>query len=194
MNTEMNCEMCEGYFQAGKDFCKSCNFDLNSFNNDNDDSDDSDDDEDLLCCEKCGFEDYKNEEGEWTEVLTHAESDKVFCKDCMPCDKKQTKPIVVVEAPKPIVEEPEQFCCSCGKKDIWYNLGDEDTPMCKCNPDYEGDDEAEEWDGDLDDTPNCFECGEDCGHSIVSHQKFKNTYFCSEKCNKKYDGEESDDE
>jgi len=32
MNTEMNCEMCEGYFQAGKDFCKKCNFDLNSLN------------------------------------------------------------------------------------------------------------------------------------------------------------------
>lgn len=28
----MNCEMCEGYFQAGKDFCKKCGFDLNSFN------------------------------------------------------------------------------------------------------------------------------------------------------------------
>lgn len=55
-------------------------------------------------------------------------------------------------------------------------------------------DEEEGWDGDLDYTPNCFECGENCGHSIISHQKYKNTYFCSEKCNKKYDGEESDEE
>lgn len=42
--------------------------------------------------------------------------------------------------------EVEQFCCSCGKKDIWYNLGDKDTPMCKCNPDYEGDDTDDESD------------------------------------------------
>lgn len=58
----------------------------------------------------------------------------------------------------------------------------------------EKEEEADEWDGDLEDTPNCYECGEDCGYSIISHQKFKNTYFCSEKCNKKYDGEESDEE
>lgn len=49
---------------------------------------DSDDEEDILRCEKCGYEDYKNDDDEWTEVLTHLESDKVFCKSCMPCDKK----------------------------------------------------------------------------------------------------------
>ena len=32
MNADFKCEMCEGYFQAGKDFCKKCGFDLNSFN------------------------------------------------------------------------------------------------------------------------------------------------------------------
>jgi len=29
---DFRCGMCEGYFQAGKDFCKNCGFDLNSFN------------------------------------------------------------------------------------------------------------------------------------------------------------------
>lgn len=49
--------------------------------------DESDDEDDILCCERCGYEDHKNEDGEWTEVLTHSESDKVFCKDCMPEDE-----------------------------------------------------------------------------------------------------------
>ena len=49
--------------------------------------DESEDEDDILCCERCGYEDHKNEDGEWTEVLTHSESDKVFCKDCMPEDE-----------------------------------------------------------------------------------------------------------
>lgn len=49
----------------------------------------SDDEDDILCCERCGYEDHKNEDGEWTEVLTHSESDKVFCKDCMPEDESE---------------------------------------------------------------------------------------------------------
>lgn len=47
-----------------------------------------------------------------------------------------------------------------------------------------------DWDGDLDDTPNCHQCGEDCGRSIIAHQKYKKTYFCSEECNREYDGED----
>ena len=54
----------------------------------------------------------------------------------------------------------------------------------------ESDDEDGDWDGDLDDTPNCHECGEDCGRSIIAHQKYKKNYFCSEECNRKYDGED----
>jgi hypothetical protein len=42
--------------------------------------------------------------------------------------------------------DDEKYCCSCGKYDIWYNLGDADTPMCKCNPDFEGSDEDEDED------------------------------------------------
>jgi hypothetical protein len=34
---KFNCEHCEGYFNAGKDNCKSCGFDLNSFNEPEDD-------------------------------------------------------------------------------------------------------------------------------------------------------------
>ena len=50
----------------------------------------------------------------------------------------------------------------------------------------------EDWDGDLDYTPNCHQCGENCGRSIIAHQKYKNTYFCSKECNSEYDGEEDE--
>jgi hypothetical protein len=49
-----------------------------------------------------------------------------------------------------------------------------------------------DWDGDLDDTPNCHQCGEDCGRSIIAHQKYKMTYFCSEECNRLYDDTEDE--
>jgi hypothetical protein len=66
------------------------------------------------------------------------------------------------------------------------------TPAEKefCMRECESDDDESDWDGDLDDTPNCHECGEDCGRSIIAHQKYKKTYFCSEECNRKYDGED----
>jgi hypothetical protein len=62
-----------------------------------------------------------------------------------------------------------------------------------CDTESEEEEEEEEdsdWDGDLDDTPNCHQCGEDCGRSIIAHQKYKKTYFCSEECNREYDGED----
>jgi hypothetical protein len=52
------------------------------------------------------------------------------------------------------------------------------------------DSDDSDWDGDLDDTPNCHQCGEDCGRSIIAHQKYRKTYFCSEECNREYDGED----
>ena len=59
----------------------------------------------------------------------------------VPVKKPKTKKVKKV---KKVVEEPEQFCCCCsGKRDVWYNLGAPDTPMCPCNPDFEGD--AEEY-------------------------------------------------
>ena len=47
--------------------------------------------------------------------------------------------------------EEEKYCCSCGKYDIWYNLGDADTPMCKCNPDFEGECDTDDEDEDEED-------------------------------------------
>jgi hypothetical protein len=34
-----NCDDCRGYFDAGKDNCKTCGFDLNSYNQIDDDDD-----------------------------------------------------------------------------------------------------------------------------------------------------------
>jgi hypothetical protein len=87
---------CEEYISidndpSGNTICEQClkayikERGLEDSDSEDEDSDDEDsDDEDVLCCERCGYEDYKNEEGEWTEVLTHTESDRVFCKKCMP--------------------------------------------------------------------------------------------------------------
>lgn len=89
---------------------------------------------------------------------------------------------------------------TCGKEfsifDIHYY--DDDQCLCYCcvdcykNDSKDGEEEEEDsdWDGDLDDTPNCHQCGEDCGRSIIAHQKYKKTYFCSEECNREYDGED----
>jgi len=56
MNTDtetkkFNCEHCEGYFNAGKDNCKSCGFDLNSFNEPEDEDELIDDDD--FKCDRC---------------------------------------------------------------------------------------------------------------------------------------------
>jgi len=57
----------------------------------------------------------------------------------------------------------------------------------------ESDDEEDEdsdWDGDLDFTPNCHQCGENCGRSIIPHWKYRKTYFCNEQCLREYDGDD----
>lgn len=64
---------------------------------------------------------------------------------------------------------------------------------CLCK-DCDDEDEDSDWDGDLDFTPNCHQCGEDCGRSIIAHQKYKKTYFCSKKCHHEYDGDDSEDD
>jgi hypothetical protein len=58
--------------------------------------------------------------------------------------------------------------------------------QCPTDCDTESEEDSD-WDGDLDDTPNCHQCGEDCGRSIIAHEKYKKTYFCSEECNNEYD-------
>lgn len=105
--------------------------------------------------------------------------------------------------------DDEDFKCDRCKavkhQDHYITLNNDhsgNTICDECIPAYvkengleESDDEESEdgdWDGDLEDTPNCHECGEDCGRTIVSHQKYKNTYFCSQKCQRKYDGEQDD--
>jgi len=62
-----------------------------------------------------------------------------------------------------------------------------DCGCCECEKEES---EDGDWDGDLEDTPNCHECGEDCGRTIVTHHKYKNTYFCSQKCQRIYDGDQ----
>jgi len=51
-------------------------------------------------------------------------------------------------------------------------------------------DEDSDWDGDLDFTPNCHQCGENCGRSIIPHWKYRKTYFCNEQCQREYDGDD----
>lgn len=75
--------------------CDTCEENMADDVSESDDDDDDDDEDDILRCEKCGYEDYKNDNDEWTEVLTHTETDKVFCKTCMP--KKQKKRILIIE-------------------------------------------------------------------------------------------------
>lgn len=71
----MNCEMCEGYFQAGKDFCKSCGFDLNSFNKE---------EEWVHTCDTCGYDLDQND-------LIHGYHDQSVyqCAECYDKDKEE---------------------------------------------------------------------------------------------------------
>ena len=89
-------------------------------------------------------------------------------------------------------EKANPLCQDCRKRPKY------DDGVCEkcyavrlgCDDEEESEEEDSDWDGDLDDTPNCHQCGEDCGRSIIAHQKYKKTYFCSEECNREYDGED----
>ena len=112
------------------------------------------------------------------------------------------------ESEEELLDDELFKCDKCGAiKDREHHVtlshdNNGNTICDECVPEYvkengleDSDDEEEEdgdWDGDLEDTPNCHECGEDCGRTIVSHEKYKNTYFCSQKCQRKYDGEQDD--
>jgi hypothetical protein len=92
-------------------------------------------------------------------------------------------------------EEEGSTCAECGISTAGRKIrGLWDNVLCEECGEHSDDEESEDgdWDGDLDYTPNCHECGEDCGRTIVSHHKYKNTYFCGQKCLRKYDGEQDD--
>jgi hypothetical protein len=99
------------------------------------------------------------------------DSDELLCKDCAVCGKCG---ITENNCEMAGLEEKDGLllCMDCGG----YNDSDAESES----------EEDSDWDGDLDDTPNCHQCGEDCGRSIIAHEKYKKTYFCSEECNNEY--------
>ena len=133
----------------------------------------------------------------WGEYAKHRREnpDHGWCDkcDCCPvcgCCECKKHP---ADCPCADCEKANPLCQDCRKRPKYDDGVCEKCYAVRLGCDDEEEEEEEEdsdWDGDLDDTPNCHECGEDCGRSIIAHQKYKKTYFCSEECNRKYDGED----
>jgi len=110
-----------------------------------------------------------------------------LCREC------QDKPILRGESlcEDCFLAADDDCCRDCTLPLYDILIAYKEGTFCRCKDEkIDTDDEDSDWDGDLDDTPNCHQCGEDCGRSIIAHQKYKKTYFCNEECRREYDGEE----
>lgn len=114
---------------------------------------------------------WKQEEDVWFEIV-------------LPVKKPKTKKVKKV---KKVVEEPEereQFCCCCFvTHDEWYVLGAPDTPMCPCNPDFEGDRDEYYKENDMEDPHTVSRFDFCCGCNKmkdVKYYKEKYELLCDE--------------
>lgn len=109
--------------------------------------------------------------GDWFEIVLPVKNPKT---------KKVKKVKKVVEEP----EEREQFCCCCFvTHDEWYVLGASDTPMCPCNPDFEGDRDEYYKENDMEDPHTVSRFDFCCGCNKmkdVKYYKEKYELLCDE--------------
>lgn len=103
---------------------------------------------------------------------------------------------MTTEQTKPVVEEPEKFCCDCSKSfnidnicristnpNVWRCLDCNYKKIKNENGGWESDEEAE----DEDETPCCAFCGKDAGVDAIEHSKWEDLWFCNESCLEKYE-------
>jgi hypothetical protein len=179
------CEDCRKRPKYDDGICEKCYDILQASICDSEESEEEESDEDSEDEEECEHCECEGCRG-WKEEWGDEEGTTRVCEDAT-CGKE-------FSMYDPHYYDDDQCLCYCCEE-CYKNDSKDEKPVRIFVGEWGkapivSDSDDSDWDGDLDDTPNCHQCGEDCGRSIIAHQKYKKTYFCSEECNREYDGED----